>query len=142
MKTYISVMLAVIFFAKPSFSQTALSPEQESNLKRQGNILLSKWIDCEIRSANTIAQKTTLASEDVAGQAQQSCSSERGAWIESQTALGWPRYAAEQTADGSERCSFPIIVASVDMTRRHASQAERQEWANAHANISCGAEGR
>jgi hypothetical protein len=125
--------------ASQALAQT-MSAERETELKREGLALLAKWTNCRMDAVARLADTSGADRDDIVVLALKACGAEREAWIESQTALGWPRYAAEQVADGSEQCSFPIMEAQVDLTRRHATQAERQAWANAHADYSCRAQ--
>jgi hypothetical protein len=113
------------------------SEAEEARLKLNGEALLSKWTECEMKTAVTIARTSTIDPADGVKTAYDACKAEREAWIDSQVAIGWPRDVAEHAADNSQLCVFPIVRDQIEMTRRNASTAERQAYVAANASYSC-----
>ncbi len=115
----------------------AHTQEEETNNKREGDALLSKWTRCEMEAADILGRTTKMAPADGVKLALQTCTKERELWVDNQTEFGIQRYIVENVADGSERCMFPILEAELEMGRRNATAAERQAWRAANANYSC-----
>ena len=102
--------------------------DAEEAKKRQSDILLAHWNECQ-GSAMRVMARTDMPAAEAVYKAYDSCSKEREDWISSQIGPGMSREFVESVAHSSEHCSFSTWLGYIEHLRVAPSLTEEQNAA-------------
>ncbi len=114
--------------AAPMVWDTPEWREAQEAKKRQGDILLAHWSECEGAAMRVVA-RTSIPAAEAVYKGYDSCSKEREEWISSQIGPGMSRQFVESVAHGSEHCSFTFWLSYIEHLRVASSLTTEQNAA-------------